>query len=95
MPSVVRKNATQHLKLLGLVKKEFLYLNNYWTQISEQVLARDEVSMAKLTLRLPFPGEEDDERTLRKNRHIIKPYKVGCTIIYDRYYLFMYYLFII
>lgn len=75
------KDAKNHLQLLNIVKKEFLFLNLLWRQIFDQVAARDELNMAKMRLRLPMPDEiTKDKKKKKENLHIILPYKVDAEL---------------
>ncbi|XP_075238395.1 E3 ubiquitin-protein ligase SHPRH [Lycorma delicatula] len=66
----------KHLQALDSIKKEFRTLRLLWTQMFDCVAARDELSMAKVRLRLPYPGEKIKKSEQKKQIHIIAPHQV-------------------
>lgn len=83
-PTKYTKEASVHLKLLSLVKKEFLDLNLMWRQIFDFVDAKDELNMCKMRIRLPYNDEEEQienkKRKIGENHHIIPLYRV-CNLL--------------
>uniref|UniRef100_A0A0A9VZY3 E3 ubiquitin-protein ligase SHPRH n=2 Tax=Lygus hesperus TaxID=30085 RepID=A0A0A9VZY3_LYGHE len=68
------QDSTKHLLLLESVRKEFKSLRAEWQKISNLVAAKDEISMAKLRLRLPTEyelGEGSSSTAPKKQLEIV------------------------
>lgn len=71
---IINKNclndASDHMKVLELVRKEFRYLRLLWTHFSDGLSAHDEIVMAKSRLRLgdDFIQEVEDGPPKKKTK---------------------------
>lgn len=95
------KDATEHMKVLDLVRKEFRYLRLLWTHLSDNLSAHDEIVMSKQRLRLgiedSLQGTHEDgppkKKTRQDKENDVVYEEYVCIIDLIREYIFINYYF--